>query len=142
MGKRFPTAFLVLLVFSISAAAAADDLKGSNQILCTAVQAMVCTEDGDCVVDNPWAFNIPQFLEIDLTGKKVSTTRASGENRSSPIKTLERDDEAIYIQGIELGRAFSLVINESSGMLTAAVARDGKSVGVFGACTPMPSATK
>jgi hypothetical protein len=29
----------------------------------------VCTEDGDCVVDNPWAFNIPQFLEFDLKGK-------------------------------------------------------------------------
>jgi hypothetical protein len=43
---------------------------------------------------------------------------------------------------LENGRAFSLVINESTGMLSAAVARDGKSVGVFGACTPMPSVSQ
>ena len=142
MRKRVVIGLLVLISASLSVAVAADDLKGSNQVLCTAVQAMVCSQDGDCVVDNPWAFNIPQFLQVDLTEKKVSTTRASGENRASAMKTLERDDEAIYIQGVENGRAFSLVINESTGMLTAAVARDGKSVGVFGACTPMPTATK
>lgn len=142
MRKRIAIGLIVLIAASLSVAAAADDLKGSNQVLCTAVQAMVCTDDGDCVVDNPWAFNIPQFLQVDLTEKKVSTTKASGEDRSSPIKTLERDTDAIYIQGIEDGRAFSLVINESTGRLSAAVARDGKSVGVFGACTPMPSATK
>jgi hypothetical protein len=142
MRKRITIGVLVLSVASLSAAAIADDLKGADVILCTAVQAMVCSEDGDCVVDNPWAFNIPQFLEFDLKGKKVSTTKASGEERSSPLRTVERDAEAIYLQGLENGRAFSLVINESSGMLSAAVARDGKSVGVFGACTPMPSSTK
>ncbi len=142
MRKRLAMAVLFLLALSISAAAVADDLNGADAILCTAVQAMGCTEDGDCVVDNPSAFNVPQFLEFHLKDKTISATKASGENRSSPMRMLERDADAIFIQGLENGRAFSIVINESNGALSAAVARDGRTVGVFGACTPMPSATK
>ena len=133
---------LILLALAFPAAAAADDLKGADALLCTAVQATLCTEDGDCVVDNPWSLNIPQFLEVSFKDKKISTTRASGENRATPMRTLERDGDLIIIQGVENARAFSLVISESNGMLSAAVARDGKAVSVFGACTPMAPATR
>ena len=44
-------------------------------------------------------------------------------------------DGLIYLQGIEGARAFSFVIDESTGSLTASIARDGISVNVFGACT-------
>jgi len=141
MRKRLVGLILVLLALALPYAAAADDLAGAPALLCTAVQATVCTEDGDCVVDNPWAFNIPQFLEVNLKDKKISTTKASGENRSTPIRTLEREGDLIIIQGIENGRAFSFVISQSTGMLSAAVARDGKSVSVFGACTPLAGAS-
>ncbi|HEY2796488.1 MAG TPA: hypothetical protein VGK26_01250, partial [Thermoanaerobaculia bacterium] len=107
-----------------------------QSLLCTSVQATLCTSDGDCETENPWELNIPQFLELDLKGKMMATTKASGENRSTPIRTLEREDGLIFIQGIEMGRAFSFVISEKTGMLSAAVARDGKAVSVFGACTP------
>ena len=39
---------------------------------------------------------------------------------------------------LENGRAFSFVINEEIGMLSAAVPRDETTVTVFGACTPLP----
>jgi len=55
------------------------------------------------------------------------------------MRTLERDGGLIFIQGVEMGRAFSFVISESTGMLSVAVARDGKNVSVFGACTPINS---
>jgi hypothetical protein len=119
------------------AKASADDLTGAQMLLCTPVQVNVCTNDGDCESDAPWELNIPQFLELDLKGKSMSTTKASGENRSTPMRTLDRDGGLIFIQGIEQGRAFSFVISESTGMLSAAVARDGKLVSVFGACTPL-----
>ena len=109
-------------------------------MLCTAVQATVCDDAANCVIENPWDLNIPQFLEINLRDKTVSTTKASGENRSTPIRTLLREDGLIVLQGVEGGRAFSFVIEEKSGLLSAAVAREGKTVSVFGACTPMPAA--
>jgi hypothetical protein len=62
-------------------------------------------------------------------------TKASQENRTSPITTLSRTDGNIFLQGIEGGRAFSFVIDEETGRVTVAVSRDGLTVTVFGACT-------
>ena len=118
----------------------ADDLTGAQQLLCTAVQATKCAEDGDCYQDLPWNLNVPQFIVVDLAAKRLSTTKASGENRTTPIRTMERADGALYIQGIEQGHAFSFVISESTGTLSAAVALDGQSVSIFGGCTPMSAA--
>ena len=130
---------LVLLASVGPPLARADDLAGSDRILCTAVQATICTADGDCRIEPPWNLNIPQFLEVKLKDKTVSTTKASGENRMTPIRGLSREDGLIVIQGIEAGRAFSFVIVEETGLASIAVARDSLTVSVFGACTPMPA---
>jgi hypothetical protein len=117
----------------------ADDLTGSSRLLCTTVQATRCVEGGDCAIDLPWNMNIPQFIEVDLATKRLSTTQASGVNRASVADTLRREKGKIVLQGYENGRAFSLFIDEASGMLSAAVAAEGQAVAAFGACTPMPS---
>ena len=122
-----------------SPALRADDVTGANRILCTCVQATRCLEGGDCTIDLPWNMNIPQFIEVDLVSKRMSTTPASGENRATVADTLRREKGKIVLQGFENGRAFSLYIDEASGMLSAAVAADGQAVAVFGACTPMAS---
>jgi len=122
---------------ALSASASGDDLKGQDRILCTAVQATVCTTDGDCSIEAPWNLNIPQFIEINLKDKTASTTKASGENRSSPLSTVTREEGLIVIQGVEAGRAFSFVITEDTGFASIAVARQSVTVSVFGACTPM-----
>lgn len=121
-------------------AAWADDLTGSDRLLCAAVQATYCLEDGDCAIDLPWNLNIPEFIEIDLVEKRLSTTAASGSNRATAIEHLSRQDGIIVLQGFEMGRAFSFVITEETGQLSVAVAREGRVVAVFGACTPLHSA--
>ena len=115
--------------------AASDDLTGSDRWLCSAIEATVCNFDGDCNIGAPWLWDIPQFIEVDLTKKKIATTKASSENRETPILTLERSEGLVFMQGIENGRAFSFVVEERTGTLSAAVARTGITVSVFGACT-------
>jgi hypothetical protein len=139
MRNRFGPLAVGISLMVVSAALRADDLTGRDQILCTAVQVTMCSADGQCMIEAPWELNIPQFLELDLKEKKVSTTQASGENRSSPIRTLLREKGEIFLQGVEGGRAFSFVIEEETGMASIAVAREGKTVSIFGACTPMPA---
>lgn len=78
---------------------------------------------------------MPEFVVIDLKKKTISTTKASEQNRSTPFTSISRSEGRIYLQGLESERAFSFVIDEASGRLTAAVARDGIAVNVFGACT-------
>ena len=136
MRNRWIMAVISTFFALVLPVAVADDISNADQILCSSVEATVCTLDG-CELGAPWWWGIPQFIEIDLQTKRMSTTAASGENRVTTATSLERKDGQIFLQGVENGRAFSLVINEETGMLSAAVARDGITVSVFGACTPL-----
>ena len=136
--KQWP--FLAAMVGAVMVAAgavSADDLSGADRFLCTPIQAILCVEDGECAVDLPWNVNIPQFIEVDLEARRLATTAASGENRTTPIEHLRRDAGNIVFHGFEMGRAFSWVIDEATGRVTAAIATDGISVAIFGACTPL-----
>ena len=140
MKNRVGLWLAVLLVTVLPSVASADDVKDAEAILCTAVQATVCWIDGDCEIGAPWNWNIPQFIEIDFKEKVLRTTRASGENRQTPFKNIEQEGGLIFLQGVERGRAFSFVIDENTGRASIAVAREGITVSVFGACTPLTSA--
>jgi hypothetical protein len=137
MARFIHRSLWIAAALALPLSAGADSLSNQNLLLCTAVTAMHCHDDGDCVVDVPWNLNIPQFIQVNLEKKTLSTTKASGENRSTPIRNLVREGGQIYLQGLEGGRAFSFVINEESGLLSVGVAADGKVVSVFGACTPL-----
>lgn len=137
--SRLMLVFLgVVLVLALSPAHA-DDLTGADTLVCASTIVVACWEDGECEDGLPSELNVPQFIEIDLARKRLRTTKASGENRSTPITTLTREEGRIVLQGYEAGRAFSFVISEETGRASVAVARDGLSVAVFGACTPVPS---
>jgi hypothetical protein len=119
----------------VVSAALADNLEDADKLLCSTSRVVVCFEDGECINVLPWEIGVPQFVVIDAKKMTLSTTKASNENRSTPIRTLQRDAGTIILQGIEQGRAFGFVIDEATGLLTVSVARDGVSVSVFGACT-------
>ena len=115
--------------------AIAENLEGTDELLCAAARAQICFENGECFPVAPWELGIPDFVVIDTKAKSVSTTKASGENRSSAFSSVNRSDGIIHLQGREGHRVFSFVIEEASGHMTAAVVRDGFSVTVFGVCT-------
>ena len=130
--KNLAIACTGLLASSI---AMADNLEGTDDLLCAAGQVQICFENGECFSVTPWELSMPDFVVIDMKAKTVSTTKASGQNRSSPFTSVKRSDGVISLQGVEAQRAFSFVIEEASGHMTVAIARDGLSVTVFGVCT-------
>ena len=119
----------------VASAAIADNVENSDRLLCSTARVVVCFEHAECIDMPAWEVNIPQFFIVDEKKLTISTTKASDENRSTPIRSLQREEGLIVFQGIEEGRAFSAVIDEATGILTAAISRDGTSVSVFGACT-------
>jgi len=138
--KRLTALSLVLGAWLGGAAPApADDLAGAERLLCATLEVTACIPGGTCAPLSPDELNVPRFLEIDLAGRLLATTEASGENRRTPIEHLRRDGGLVFVQGVEQGRAFSLLIVEATGELTASVAREALGVVVFGACTPMPA---
>lgn len=137
--KWWKCMFLMLTAFLlIAATGVAEDLRGADKVLCAGVQATYCDTTGDCEIGMPWNWGMPHFVEIHLGDRMIRTTPAAERPRQTPIRTLEREGGKIYLQGVENGRAFSFVIDELSGVASIAIAADGLTVSVFGACTPMP----
>ena len=126
---------LVIASMLLTGAVLADDITDSNKLLCSSGQVLVCFEEGECLNLIPDEIGVPRFVVSDIKKGTLATTESSGENRSTTIGNMERDGGRILLQGIDLGRAYSFLIDEETGRLTAAVSRDGLTVSVFGACT-------
>jgi len=127
----------VLILALISAAPVASDvLKDSNRMLCVPGSIDHCVSGKGCSSEFPESENVPEFIEVDLKTRTLSATKASGENRATPIKNQSREAGYIFLQGVENGRTFSMVISESTGDLTFVVAANGETATMFGGCTP------
>jgi hypothetical protein len=115
----------------------AEPVVGAERLLCASSNVGVCVDTGECEVGPAWTLDVPEFIEIDLGTKTLTTTAASGENRTSRAAQLTRDGSAIILQGVENGRAYTIAIEATTGRLTAAVTRDWLGIVVFGHCTPL-----
>ncbi|MEQ1802680.1 MAG: hypothetical protein ABL989_12210 [Gammaproteobacteria bacterium] len=125
-----------LLVVLLPAVTQADNLAGADRFLCASSRVVRCYSVGDCESGPPWEWNMPSFIHVDLKKKLLSTPAASAEQRRSPLTHVARDAGQIIVQGTENGRALSMVIDEGTGLASSAIALDGITVNVFGACTP------
>ena len=126
---------MLLAGATIAGIASADSVFGVDDMVCAAGQVQICLEYDNCYAASAAELAIPDFVVIDTKAKKISTTRSSGDNRSTPFTSFSRTEGVIFLQGMESGRAFSFVIDEATGRMTVAVSRDGITVTVFGACT-------
>lgn len=127
---------MVVLVAMLSGTLVqADQLTGVDRFLCAAAQVQICIENDTCYASSAWEADRPDFVVIGLDKKKLSTTKASKQNRSTPYTSMSRSDGQIVLQGLEGRRTFSFVIDEATGRMTVAVARDRIAVNVFGVCT-------
>jgi hypothetical protein len=131
-------AFAGTVALLLAGAAWSDDVTGEDELLCASMNVIVCLEDGSCVSATPWELDVPQFINIDLDKRSLSTTEASGESRTTKVESVTRSNGVIFLQGVDRGRAYSFVIDEETGFLTVAIAREFLTMTVFGACTPTP----
>jgi hypothetical protein len=127
-------ALMVALMFTSTVTG--DVLKDAERLLCVPGPVFHCVADRDCETELPEKEHIPEFIEVDLKRDTLATTKASGEDRSTPIQSKSRDGGYIYLQGVENGRSFNMVISENSGDLTFVVVTDGETATMFGDCTP------
>lgn len=137
MKTNFVTIAL-LLALTPAGITTADDLGGHDQILCSLARASQCFAAGDCQEIDLLELNIPPFIEIDLAAEKLKTTEASQLNRETPIQHIERQGPYLILQGVQQGRAWSVMLDEEFGDATIAVAAGTRSIAIFGACTPLP----
>jgi hypothetical protein len=134
---RLPRHLIGLAALCVSGTVAADNVTGSDSLLCHALSAARCEVDGNCSQRQPWELNLPDFLKLDLKAKRATTTEASGFLRETTIRTVERGNGNIVLQGVQGERAFSWLIAESSGEGTLTVSSPVAGLTVFTVCTPI-----
>ena len=124
------------LVFFAAAELLADPVGGKMELLCAPGYVMHCSSGGKCELGPAENYNIPSFLRIDLDNRVILTSEASDEQQRTPIQQMSRENGEIYLQGVENGRVYSVVINEASGDLVLGIISTGETATAFGPCTP------
>ena len=131
-------ATVLLLLPTALLPARADDVSGTERMLCSIREVNFCGPGLPCAGGLPQDWNVPDFIEIDLAAKELRTTRASEQNRKTPIRSFSRENGDLILVGEEQGRAFAFSVHEQTGDLTVTLA--GWEIGGvgFGTCTPLP----
>ena len=125
--------------FVLLGPARADDLTGADRFICSAGSVSACCDDGQCASGTAAELGVPQFMEFDLVQKRINSTKASRLNRTTTLEYIRRANGTIMLQGVDVDRAYSFVINKKSGELSVTVAIEdaGCNVLAFGWCTPL-----
>ena len=129
--KNFAITVAAMLLSSV---AIADDLSDTDRLICSTGHASLCYEEGTCTSMVAFDVGIPDFVLVDLDKKTLSAVGTSDQERSSSIDHLARENGVIHLQGNELDRSFSIVIDELTGRMSAAIATIGLTITTFGAC--------
>jgi hypothetical protein len=110
---------------------------GSVPLLCAVIEVFDCQADGDCQRGTAESVNLPQFVKVDFAEKTLSTPEQGERKSITPITHAERVDGNMVLQGVEGGRAWSMVIAKETGKISATVSDHQVGFVVFGACMPL-----
>ena len=133
------TTLVLLLPLGVGAA----DFDGSQKLLCAPADVAECVTGPACESVTAEDIKLPEFIAIDFTAKRISDGSYGGSKETTAIQNVRKVNGRLILQGAESGRAWSVVIHQSTGKMTAAVAavsEEDVRVGfvLFGDCTPDP----
>lgn len=123
---------MISLLF-VSYQAWAGDYDGTKPLLCASIEAISCEPGTPCEKDLPEAIGVPQFMRVDFSKKEMI-----GPKRTTPIRLMEKTDEQLTLQGVELGMGWTFVLDRATGKIAVTLIGRGTAYVVFGACTPLP----
>jgi hypothetical protein len=140
--NKVTTVFLLAGFMTLSASGSAATFDGSKTILCAMQSVTQCDAGTDCVSVTPENVNLPDFFQIDVAGKVISSTPESGREATTPIERSEILDGKLVLQGaddgiedVRDGLGWTIAINEETGKMVISASGDGFATVVFGACT-------
>ena len=122
---------VVLLIgcFAISPAVASE-FDGSNPLICATVEARDCVLGMTCFAGEAREVGAPSFIRINFSKKTIT-----GPERATPIVAMEKNEDQLLMQGMELGYGWSFAINQATGDFSASLTNTDGSFLLFGSCT-------
>lgn len=134
-------AAVVTVIAALAAAgpAAAESVSGIDRMLCATQQVTLCAPFAECEAVSPLDWEVPTFVVVDVAARMLSTTTgAPGRPRLTPVRHLERIEGELFLQGVENKRAFSIIVVEETGEMTAVISTADLNLSINGVCTPLP----
>jgi len=128
--KIIASIILFGLFMAVSPAFAGDVFDGTKPLLCASIEALDCDPGEPCERGIPEIMGAPQFLRIDFAKNEIA-----GPLRTTKIRSMEKDDDQIVLQGYEVGLGWTLAIDRYTGNMRATFAGGNSSFIIFGACT-------
>ena len=124
---------LIGLFMTVLPASAGAVVDGTAPLLCATVEALDCDPGEACERGIPEAMGAPDFLRIDFAKKEIT-----GPARTTAIRSMEKGDEQIVLQGFELGMGWTLALDRATGKMRIAFAGRDSTFVIFGTCTTFP----
>jgi hypothetical protein len=118
--------------WAVATSAFAADFDGSKRLICATVEARDCVPGEECLRGLPDEVGAPAFVRIDFEKKFLV-----GPHRTTPILFMEKGEKQLLLQGTELGYAWVLALDQTSGRFSASLTDLGGAFVLFGACTPL-----
>jgi len=133
---RWCNVLLMSTLAVMAGIAHAEEFDGTTSLLCANIDATECPFGSECLERDAISINIPRFFRINVVDKRLEEVQAEGEGRTTDILNTHMLEDRVIYQGVEGGRAWSLVLSKSSGEITLSAAGSGVAFAVFGACMP------
>ena len=134
MNKLIGMLFVALL-FLIPTQTVFAEIEKSSPLLCSVINAAEYTLEDGCVVGTAETFDLPQFIKIDFQKSTISEVGENTKNRISRIINFKHIDDKFFMQGVENGRNWGIIIQEKTGKMSATVSDEQVGFVVFGVCT-------
>ena len=78
---------------------------------------------------------LPPFVRVNVGGEALEATDGSGRKTEIHSSTIAKEQQRLLVQGGEQGRAWSVVIGQKTGEMTAAIADHDGGFLLSGVCT-------
>ena len=135
MRKTYLNSVFFVCIFLMPGLVVAGEFDGSKPLICALIETYECAAGEECQRGLPSHIDVPQFFKLDFKKKKISGTTEDGEARTASIESMTHLEGNLILQGVQNGRAWSMVINETTGKCIITASDDQAGFIVFGACT-------
>jgi hypothetical protein len=120
-----------LASFAFAASAGADGFDGKASLECAPAAVAECDGYATCETVPADEIELPPQLNVDFQAKKLVTPDGT---RSSPIRSVDVEENTLIVQGSQNGRGWSLAIDRATGKMSGTISESAGAFVVTGSC--------